>query len=259
MDDIERQRVHFENISETYFKSRQTENHLHLKKLMWSYFFKSKEYLRKDNLSVLEPMCGYSEGKKIIKKNVGAITTYEGFDYSTVLIEKVNKTNPELNVYVQDITTFNSDKTYDIIIIIGGLHHVPSFCEDAVKMLRKNLNPKGHFIVFEPTHNNFLFRKIRERIYKKNELFDQQTEKAFVLKDLNNLFFKNGYSLKDQIYPGLLSYILFYNPDAFPWLNFGGKKLVNFFFQLDTLFFRNYIGKKLSFATLSIYEISPNN
>ncbi len=254
MSDIERQRMHFENISETYFASRQTENHLHLKQLMWGYFFKSKEYLKKDNLSVLEPMCGYSEGKKIIEKNIGPVAYYEGFDYSSVLVEKVNKTSPKLNVYVQDITTFDSDETYDLIIIIGGLHHVPSFCEDAVKRLKKNLKPKGYFIVFEPTHNNYFFRKVRERIYKKNALFDQQTEKAFVLKDLNNIFFKNGYSLKDQIYPGLLSYILFYNPDAFPWLNFGGKKLVNFSFRLDTLFFRNYIGKKLSFATLSVFS-----
>lgn len=253
VNDIERQREHFENISEKYFQSRQSKNHLYLKELMWSFFFKGKTYLQKEDLSVLEPMCGYSEGKKIIEKNVGPIDDYEGFDYSSVLVEKVNEMNPELNVYVQDITTFDSDKTYDIIIIIGGLHHVPSFCEEAVKNLRSNLKRDGHFIVLEPTHNNYIFRKVRERIYKKNELFDQQTEQAFVLKDLNDLFLKNGYGLKDQMYPGLLSYILFYNPDAFPWLNFGGKGLVKLLFNIDTLFFRNFIGRKLSFATLSIF------
>lgn len=254
VNDIERQREHFENISEKYFQSRQSKNHLYLKDLMWHSFFKDKTYLKKQNLSVLEPMCGYSEGKKIIERTIGTIDDYEGFDYSSVLVEKVNEMNPDLNVYVQDITTFDSDKTHDIIIIIGGLHHVPSYCAEAVKNLRNNLKKGGHFIVLEPTHNNYIFRKVRERIYKKNELFDQQTEQAFVLKDLNDLFLKNGYSLKDQMYPGLLSYILFYNPDAFPWLNFGGKGLVKFLFTLDSLFFRNYIGRKLSFATLSIFE-----
>ena len=107
MNDIERQRIHFENISETYFQSRQTENHLYLKELMWSYFFKSKDYLKKDNLSVLEPMCGYSEGKKIIEKNINDVNYYEGFDYSSVLVKKVNKTSPKLNVYVQDYNTPN--------------------------------------------------------------------------------------------------------------------------------------------------------
>ncbi len=252
--DIERQREHFENISEKYFHSRQSKNHLYLKDLMWGFFFKEKDYLKIKNLSVLEPMCGYSEGKKIIEGNIGEIGYYEGFDYSSVLVKKVNEESPELNVYVQDITTFNATKTYDIIIIIGGLHHVPTFSNQAVKNLKKNLSPNGHFIVLEPTHNNYLFRKVRERIYKKNMLFDQQTEKAFVLKELNDLFLKNGYTLKDQMYPGLLSYVLFYNPDAFPWLNFGGKSLVKLLFSLDSLFFRNYIGRKLSFATLSIFE-----
>ncbi|WP_299549483.1 methyltransferase domain-containing protein [Seonamhaeicola sp.] len=254
-DKIERQRVHFENISEKYFESRQSENHLYLKDLMWSYFFKDKDYLKKkDGLSVLEPMCGYSEGKKIIEKNVGAIRYYEGFDYSSVLIQKVKERNKNLNVYVQDITTFKSDKKFDLIILIGGLHHVPEFCEDAVKLLKKNLNEGGDFVVLEPTHNNYVFRKIRERIYRKNTLFDEQTERAFTLKDLNDLYFKNDYVLIDQMYPGLLSYTLFYNPDAFPFLNLGGKKLVKFFFKLDSLFFRNFVGRKLSFATLSLFR-----
>ena len=121
MNKIEQQKEHFESISEKYYQSRQSKNHLHLKNLMWSYFFKDKAYLKKDTLSVLEPMCGYSEGKKIIEKHVCAIDSYEGFDYSAVLVEKVNQLYPELNVYVQDITQFNSNKKFDIIIIIGGV------------------------------------------------------------------------------------------------------------------------------------------
>lgn len=249
---IEQQREHFESISEKYFNARKTPNHLYVKELMWQFFFKDKSKLKNTSLSVLEPMCGYSEGKSILEKNIGVLGSYEGFDYSSNLIEKVKQSNKELNVYVQDISTFNSDKKFDIIIIIGGLHHVPFICNDVMKNLKNNLSEKGVFIVLEPTHNNIIFKKIRERIYNKNSLFDQETEKAFELKELNNLFTKNGFKLEDQIYPGLLSYILFYNPDAFPFLNIGNKGLVKFLFKLDTLFFRNFIGRKLSFATLSM-------
>ncbi|MFC5046826.1 methyltransferase domain-containing protein [Aquimarina hainanensis] len=253
-DLIEQQREHFENISEKYYNARRATNHLCLKKLMWHFFFKNKKHLKNQQLSVLEPMCGYSEGKSILEENIGNLGSYEGFDYSSVLIKKVKEKNPALHVYVQDISTFKSDKKFDIIIIIGGLHHVPSMCEQVVENLKNNLKEGGSFILLEPTHNNIIFRKIRERIYKKNELFDQETEKAFILKDLNQMFLKNGYTLKDQIYPGLLSYILFYNPDAFPFLNIGGKGLVKLLFRIDSLFFRNYIGRKLSFATLSLYS-----
>ncbi|MBQ0736133.1 class I SAM-dependent methyltransferase [Aquimarina celericrescens] len=250
---IEQQREHFENISEKYYNARKSTNHLYLKELMWSFFFKNKDQLKNKDLSVLEPMCGYSEGKSILESNIGVLGSYEGFDYSSVLIEKVKAANKDLNVYVQDISTFESDKKFDIIIIIGGLHHVPSMCETVVQRLKNNLASNGVFIVLEPTHNNIIFRKIRERIYNKNTLFDEETEKAFRLKELNDLFLNNGYTLADQMYPGLLSYILFYNPDAFPFLNIGGKGLVKLVFKIDSLFFRNYIGKKLSFATLSMF------
>ncbi len=252
---IEQQREHFENISEKYYNARKSSNHLYLKELMWNFFFKDKTSLKDKKPSVLEPMCGYSEGKSILERNIGVLESYEGFDYSSVLIEKVKKTNKDLNVYVQDISTFNSKKKFDIIIIIGGLHHVPFICETVVQRLKNNLAEQGVFIVLEPTHDNIVFRKIRERIYNKNTLFDQETEKAFELKELNNLFLNNGYKLIDQIYPGLLSYILFYNPDAFPFLNIGGKTLVKLLFKMDSLFFRNYLGRKLSFATLSMFSV----
>ncbi len=252
---IEQQREHFENISEKYFNARKSTNHLYLKKLMWQFFFRDKTELKNKNLSVLEPMCGYSEGKSILEANIGILGSYEGFDYSSILINKVKQNNKDLNVYVKDVSTFRSEKKFDIIIIIGGLHHVPSMCEEVVQNLRNNLNEQGAFIVLEPTHNNIIFRKIRERIYNKNTLFDEETEQAFTLKELNNLFLNNGYTLVDQIYPGLLSYILFYNPDAFPFLNIGGKGLVKLVFKIDSLFFRNYFGKKLSFATLSMYTL----
>ncbi|GAA4274244.1 methyltransferase domain-containing protein [Aquimarina gracilis] len=254
-DLIEQQREHFENISEKYYNARKSTNHLYLKELMWRFFFKNKTQLKDNQLSVLEPMCGYSEGKSILERNIGVLGSYEGFDYSSVLVEKVKEMNPDLNVYVQDVSTFKSDKKFDVIIIIGGLHHVPSMCEEVVQNLRNNLKSQGAFIVLEPTHNNIIFRKIRERIYNKNTLFDQETEKAFRLKELNNLFLNNGYKLADQMYPGLLSYILFYNPDAFPFLNIGGKGLVKLAFKIDSFFFRNYIGRKLSFATLSMFTI----
>jgi len=255
-DSIEQQREHFESISEKYFDARKAPNHLYVKELMWNFFFKDKNQLRDKKLSVLEPMCGYSEGKSILEKNIGLLDSYEGFDYSSVLIDKVKQTNKDLNVYVQDISTFKSENKFDIIIIIGGLHHVPFICEEVVQNLKNNLKENGVFIVLEPTHDNFVFRKIRERIYNKNSLFDQETEQAFELKKLNSLFIDNGFKIKDQIYPGLLSYVLFYNPDAFPLLNIGKKGLVKFLFRLDSIFFRNYLGRKFSFATLSMFSIN---
>ena len=106
----------------------------------------------------------------------------------------------------------------------------------------------------EPTHNNWFTRRIRQRIYKANDLFDADTEQGFEYTDLG-LFFKNaGYVKVDEVYPGLLAYILYYNPDAFPGLNVGGKFLVKGLFAIDRLFWSGWIGRKLTFATMSIWK-----
>lgn len=253
MDKIEQQRKHFESISEKYYASRQLKNHLLLKDLLWAYFFKNKEYLKKDNLLVLEPMCGYGEGKDILQQHLKTNVVYSGFDYSKNLIDKIKNCDPIADVFEMDVTKFVPSKKYDLIIIIGGLHHVPSYTDVVLNKLHESLNEGGYFIYFEPTHNNFLFKKIRERIYKKNGFFDNDTEQAFELEKINILFSSHDFKIIDQIYPGLLSYVLFYNPDAFPFLNIGKEWLVRSIFNIDKLFFRNFIGKKLSFATISLY------
>lgn len=254
MDKIEQQRAHFESISEHYFEQRQTDNHLLLKDLMWTHFFKDKQDLKKGEVKVLEPMCGYAEGKKILDRYLGTGGEYTGFDYSDNLIEKVKAKEPELHVFVQDITKFNPAEKYDLIILIGGLHHVFQYTQDVIGIMNRSLNPGGYFINFEPTENNAFYRALRKRIYKKNDLFDEETEQGFSLKDLNGYFEKKGFTIADQLYPGLLSYMMYYNPDAFPALNIGGSKMVKFTFGLDKLFFRNWIGRKFSWATLTLWQ-----
>lgn len=251
---IEQQRKHFDSVADEYCLKRNTKNHLFLKKLLWQFFFKDKKGLKKNGLQVLEPMSGYCEGKDILQDNLGCYIVYEGFDYSKAMVEKALQDDPLLNVYLMDITKFRPKKKYDLIILIGGLHHVPKYTQEVVSTLAEALTDEGFFISFEPTHNNCLFKKVRDLIYKKNELFDEQTEQAFELAELNKLFLSNNFEIVDQIYPGLLSYIFYYNPDAFPIFNLGGTFLVKTFFNIDKFFFRNFIGKKLSFATLTLFK-----
>lgn len=258
MNKIIQQKEHFERISEKYYNSRQNKNHLFYKKMLWGYFFKNKEFLRRRKLDLLKPMCGYAEGKGIVEDNLGVNTIYEGFDYSENLVEKINKKYPKLNVYNLDVTKFRPEKKYDLVIIIGGLHHVPSYTGSVISNIHKGIKKNGHFITFEPTQNNWFLKKVREVIYSRNDFFDNETEKAFDLSDMNKQFIRNGFKIKDQIYPGLLSYILYYNPDVFPFLNKGGRPVLKLLFSVDKLFFRNIIGKKMSFATLTLWEKDGN-
>lgn len=254
MNKVDHQNEHFGAISNEYFNARQNSNHLLYKHLLFSYVFHYMKKFKKTKLLVLEPMCGYGEGKEIIEKYTGKSIIYEGFDYSDVLIEKVKNKTPDINIYKQDVTTFKSNKSYDIIILLGGLHHVPDFTDEILRNLHTSLNRGGIFINFEPTSNNSLYRWIRKKIYNKNHIFDEKTEHDFSLNELNKYYCKNDFKICKQFYPGLLSYILYYNPDAFPFLNIGGKRTVKFIFNIDKLFYQNIIGKVFSFCTLSFLE-----
>ena len=114
--------------------------------------------------------------------------------------------------------------------------------------------PSGTDINLEPTHGNPVTKFVRNRIYASNDLFDEQTEEAFPVGSLFSMFRANGLERKTAMYPGLLSYILYYNPDAFPGLNLGGEKAVRSLFALDGLFMHNAIGRTFSFATPSLWQ-----
>lgn len=251
---IEQQKEHFNSIAEEYFNTRTGKNQEILDDLIYAELFKGVNYSKSD-ICVLEPMCGYGVGETIIRKfwdekNID----YEGFDYSEEIVKLAKKYNPKSNIYVQDVTTFTSSKNYDMVIIIGGLHHVPSACDEVVKRIRNVLKPGGFFINVEPTYNNWLLKHICELIYKYSPVFDEETEKRFSLKNLNDLYMRNGFVIRKQIYPGLLAYLLWFNPDVFPFLNRGGGNLVKNVFSFDKIFMYRSIGKRLSVATFSILE-----
>jgi hypothetical protein len=110
-------------------------------------------------------------------------------------------------------------------------------------------------VVSEPTHNNYLSGKIRERIYKKSHLFDEETERDFTTKQLNTLFLSKGLKLKEQIYPGLLAYVLWSNPDAFPGLNKFSLSFEKMLLSFEKPFWRSNVARFLTFATMSIYTM----
>jgi len=268
MDQKEKQIKHFESISKQYYSSRQTPNHLLLKQLLWSYFFSnSKLTIKKEKLKILEPMCGYGEGGKILSTYLASEIRYTGFDSSSTLVDRAKELSNfglKGEIFQGDVTSFESKEEYDGIILIGGLHHVYRYSERVIQNLYKSLAENGFCINFEPTSNCFINREIRSFIYGKNSFFDEENESGFELEDYNRLFEQTGFRLKKQIYPGLLAYILWYNPDAFPFLNIGGPGLVRTLFSLEKHLYKRFIGKKLSFCTLSLWikdnkEMTPEH
>lgn len=251
---IERQKEHFDQIAERYQDARRHPNHLCLKRSIWSHFFRSRPSLPDRRIEVLEPMCGFGDGADILAEHLKAPFDYAGFDYSDEVVRRVRQARPEACIWQQDVSTFTENETYDVVIVLGGLHHVPHVAPQVVASLSRALRPGGYFISLEPTHGNALFRQVRERVYRRNQLFDHGTERAFGVTELFAMFEKVGMRRIRAIYPGLLAYVLYYNPDAFPRLNFGSQSVVRFLWSLEKPFVETPIARALSFATLSLWR-----
>lgn len=254
---LRQQAAHFNSIADRYHDARQGRNHLLLKNLIWTEFFQKAKIPRDRPLDVLEPMCGYADGLDLLREHLGAdaIASYRGFDYSDRVIETLKAERPELDVWCADATKFTPEpESADLVILLGGLHHVPDHATEVAKALASALRPGGRFICLEPTYGNPLFRIAREGIYRKNDLFDAQTERSFSVRALFDMFEDAGLKRTHTIYPGLLAYILYYNPDAFPLLNIGGTRCVRAAWALDRPFLRTLAGRALSFATLGLWR-----
>jgi SAM-dependent methyltransferase len=255
-DKVARQKAHFDSVADTYIASRGHRNHRMLRDLIWGAFLGDKHALRRHGMSVLEPMCGFARGRQILVDHLGVDFRYRGFDYSSVVIDAVRRSYHDLDITRQDVTRYEPDGQYDIIILVGGLHHVPHEARGVVGRLARALRPGGYFINFEPTDGNIFFTWLRRWIYRRNSLFDEETERSFSLGEYFEIFKSAGLHNIDSMYPGLLAYALYYNPDAFPWLNVGGPGLVRAIWHLERPFRRNAIGRTLSFATLALWQRS---
>lgn len=97
---IDQQIKHFNSTADRYFLARKNANHLLFKKLLWSFFFSNKDFIFRPNLNILEPMCGYTEGKNALDKCLGIQFNYTGFDFSKNVIKKLKSINPNTHVFL---------------------------------------------------------------------------------------------------------------------------------------------------------------
>ncbi len=253
-DPSARQRQHFDAIADQYAGARSGANHLAFKELLWNEFLADKRALFSGRPAVLEPMCGAADGYDLLQQHLGVDIDYEGFDVSDAMIAAARAQHPGLKLSQADVTRLEPRGTYDMVLILGGLHHVPHAADRVVSTLGKALRTGGYFLSWEPTHDNRLFKAVREAIYRRNAIFEPTTERAFGVRELFSMFEQAGFRRVDVLYPGLLGYVLYYNPDAFPSLNLGTPRLVRRLWKLERPFMRSWLARKLSFATLSLWQ-----
>lgn len=137
----------------------------------------------------------------------GFYKKYTGIDYSDSLITYAREKHNFKNiVYInENIKTFSPDEKYDVILMIGVLHHIDDV-DEALKRIIKWLNPGGVLVTNEPHRSNLLITFAREtrKIIDKNYSSDQI---EFKIKELRTIY-ENAKLTNIEIIPqGFLSTI----------------------------------------------------
>lgn len=253
-DRVEAQRAHFESIARTYIEGRSGINHLAYKSVMWKEVLaKLAQHLPANGpLLGLEAMCGSAETSARLVERFQNLTM-DAFDLSESMVDAADESiAKKVRIFQKDVLQLEIKDTYDFAVVIGGLHHIAHDVDRGLGNICDALKEGGIFLNLEPTHNNMLWQTVRSRIYAENSIFEENSERGFTLKEYNHCLASKGLIVEDQFYPGLLGYVLYYNPDAFPALNVGPPAMARALARLDMRLGLSFIGKYLSFCTWTI-------
>ena len=119
--------------------------------------------------AVLEAMCGSGHSTGYLLERGARVT---GLDVSEQAIALFRRKWPQCDALVGDLLQHDlPPESFDVVAIVGGLHHVHPNVEAAVAEIWKLLKPNGLFCFSEP-HTGSLLDHVRRWWYRRDRLFE---------------------------------------------------------------------------------------
>ena len=159
---------------------------------------------------VLDAMCGSGETTRFLVDQ-GAIV--DGLDISGKCIERYRQRWPSCRAHNASILkTGLPDQMYDLVVIVGGLHHLHPHVDQAMEEIYRILKPGGCLCFAEP-HQGSLADVARRFWYRHDPIFEDN-EAAIDIEGLKQRH-SGKYQLLSKEYMGNLAYLLVLNSMIF--------------------------------------------
>jgi SAM-dependent methyltransferase len=159
---------------------------------------------------ILEAMCGSGQLAEYLVARGANVT---GIDVASAEIDLFRQRLPGSTAIVGSILdTGLPNETFDAVMVVGALHHVHPYVEQAVDEIHRILRPGGFFCFLEP-HVGSLPNAIRRLWYRLDPLFEDN-EAAI---DLDHLMDhkRHRFEFVTTSYSGSLAFLLVYNSLVF--------------------------------------------
>jgi SAM-dependent methyltransferase len=161
-------------------------------------------------LKIIEAMCGSGTTTQYLLSHGAQVT---GLDISSEAIDSFRKRWPQCEAVCASLTDSKLPaESFDGVVIVGGLHHLHPYLNEAMQEIHRILKPGGYLCFVEP-HKGSLPDVVREQWYKRDKLF-ASNEEAIDLSALKQLF-TGRFSFRKEIYSGNLGYLLVLNSMVF--------------------------------------------
>lgn len=160
--------------------------------------------------TVLEAMCGSGETTRYLLDK-GAVVV--GLDVSQLEIDKFKARWPAADGVSSSIFETNlEDESFDVVVVVGGLHHLHPHLSDAIVEMHRILKKDG-YLCFEEPHKGSTFDRFRQFWYKHDDIF-AANEEAIDVKALNAEF-ADRFVIQSEIYAGNVAYLFVLNSMIF--------------------------------------------
>ena len=169
------QKVHYENIIDTYDEHYYDQTSmLYRQKYIYKYMWENLDKtVIKD---VAEVACGSGANSLSLREHIPN-ANYTGFDISPTACRNYKNTTGGDAIELDITIPHNFTKKYDLIFVVGGIHHCVADLQQTLNNIAMMLKANGKFIMMEPSSLYFL-ETVRKKWYKLDKYFDDENEHA---------------------------------------------------------------------------------
>ncbi|MAG35193.1 MAG: hypothetical protein CL878_02950 [Dehalococcoidia bacterium] len=144
-------------------------------------------------------------------------------------------------------------KTFDLVVVRGGLHHLPH--TEHVYEITRLLKKDGILSIFEPCDDNLIVRMVRRILYYVLPDFDPTEEHGIHTQLVLAMLKSAGCRVPRVERLGVVAFALLCNPDAIPgtwWLNYlpGISQWTKVAIKIDEAFEKLPVLRRLCFNVL---------
>ena len=202
------QQDHYERIAAEYDIHY---NDAYSRKYMREFVFKPMfDGIELENRNVLEAMCGGGQAARFLMERNATVT---GLDISEQQAGYFKLRQPGAEVICGSILDSGiPDASFDIVSVVGGIHHMPPHIDETIVEIHRILKPDGYFCFMEP-HSESIAEIFRSTWYKYDPLF-AKNEAAISMRKLRGTF-ADRFEFVRENYFGNFGYLFVLNSMVF--------------------------------------------